>query len=311
MSFAPDYGRSMEVGASAPEVSVELAGRVRGALHGAWNGVRHGRDGGSSSPTTSCGPIRRCRRRRAAWPRCRSSCARASARFPDLHFGEPDPPALAVSGDVVSVVLVHGGHAHAARSTRRASRRRASACASTASTSGRCATGGSRVYRAFYDMNDLARQLGIVPPPGSRAERGMVALQRLQARLAAAMSAAPTATTTTSRSSAPARRVHRGAPVRAARRARRADRAQARADAYKTVCTHFIQSSATPTIERLGLAPLLDERGRGPQRHRPLDARQRLDQARRRGRPVRLQRHAPHARPDPAASSPPRRRAWS
>jgi flavin-dependent dehydrogenase len=32
-------------------------------------------------------------------------------------------------------------------------------------------------------------------------------------------------------------------------------------DAYKTVCTHFIQSSATPTIERLGLAPLLEERG--------------------------------------------------
>jgi hypothetical protein len=38
-------------------------------------------------------------------------------------------------------------------------------------------------YRAFYDMNDVARQLGIVPAPGSRAERGMVALQRLQARL--------------------------------------------------------------------------------------------------------------------------------
>ena len=32
-------------------------------------------------------------------------------------------------------------------------------------------------------------------------------------------------------------------------------------DAYKTVCTHYAQSSATPTIERLGLAPLLDERG--------------------------------------------------
>jgi flavin-dependent dehydrogenase len=32
-------------------------------------------------------------------------------------------------------------------------------------------------------------------------------------------------------------------------------------DAYKTVCTHFIQSSATPTIERLGLAPLLDQHG--------------------------------------------------
>jgi 2-polyprenyl-6-methoxyphenol hydroxylase-like FAD-dependent oxidoreductase len=32
-------------------------------------------------------------------------------------------------------------------------------------------------------------------------------------------------------------------------------------DAYKTVCTHYIQSSATPTIERLGLAPLLESRG--------------------------------------------------
>ena len=32
-------------------------------------------------------------------------------------------------------------------------------------------------------------------------------------------------------------------------------------DAYKTVCTHFIQSSATPTIEKLGLAALLDARG--------------------------------------------------
>jgi menaquinone-9 beta-reductase len=32
-------------------------------------------------------------------------------------------------------------------------------------------------------------------------------------------------------------------------------------DAYKTVCTHFIQSSATSTIERLGLAPLIEEHG--------------------------------------------------
>ena len=31
--------------------------------------------------------------------------------------------------------------------------------------------------------------------------------------------------------------------------------------AYKVVCTHGIQSSATPTIERLGLAALLDARG--------------------------------------------------
>ncbi|MDQ5808986.1 MAG: FAD-dependent monooxygenase [Actinomycetota bacterium] len=32
-------------------------------------------------------------------------------------------------------------------------------------------------------------------------------------------------------------------------------------DAYKTVCTHYIQPSATPVIERLGLAPALEERG--------------------------------------------------
>jgi len=32
-------------------------------------------------------------------------------------------------------------------------------------------------------------------------------------------------------------------------------------DAYKTVCTHYVQPSATPTIERLGLAALLDEHG--------------------------------------------------
>jgi 2-polyprenyl-6-methoxyphenol hydroxylase-like FAD-dependent oxidoreductase len=31
--------------------------------------------------------------------------------------------------------------------------------------------------------------------------------------------------------------------------------------AYKTVCTHYIQSSATPVIERLGIAERLDERG--------------------------------------------------
>ena len=32
-------------------------------------------------------------------------------------------------------------------------------------------------------------------------------------------------------------------------------------DAHKTVCTHFIQSSATETIERIGLAPLIEEHG--------------------------------------------------
>jgi hypothetical protein len=44
---------------------------------------------------------------------------------------------------------------------------------------------GGRIahYRAFYDMNEVARQLGIAPAPGSSAERAMVWLQRVQANL--------------------------------------------------------------------------------------------------------------------------------
>jgi hypothetical protein len=38
-------------------------------------------------------------------------------------------------------------------------------------------------YRADYDLNGLMRQLGIAPEPGSRAERAMVRLQRLGARM--------------------------------------------------------------------------------------------------------------------------------
>lgn len=37
--------------------------------------------------------------------------------------------------------------------------------------------------RADYDSNGLLRQLGLVPPPGSRGERAMVRLQRAGARL--------------------------------------------------------------------------------------------------------------------------------
>jgi steroid delta-isomerase-like uncharacterized protein len=38
-------------------------------------------------------------------------------------------------------------------------------------------------YRADYDSNGLLRQLGLVPPSGSRGERAMVRLQRLSARM--------------------------------------------------------------------------------------------------------------------------------
>jgi steroid delta-isomerase-like uncharacterized protein len=38
-------------------------------------------------------------------------------------------------------------------------------------------------YRDFYDATDLARQLGLVPPRGGRAERLMTVMQRLRIRL--------------------------------------------------------------------------------------------------------------------------------
>ena len=108
---------------------------------------------------------------------------RASVRaFPDLRFGEPDPPVLAVTGDVVlwgwymegthRGALDPPGFAPTGRSMR------VEGVDRWTMRDGRIAR-----YRAFYDMNDVARQLGIVPARGSRAERGMVALQRLQARL--------------------------------------------------------------------------------------------------------------------------------
>ena len=39
-------------------------------------------------------------------------------------------------------------------------------------------------YRAFYDVALVARQLGVMPSPGSRFERAGVMLQRAQARFA-------------------------------------------------------------------------------------------------------------------------------
>jgi steroid delta-isomerase-like uncharacterized protein len=37
-------------------------------------------------------------------------------------------------------------------------------------------------YRTYYDSFDMARQLGVLPPAGSAAERAMARLQHLQAR---------------------------------------------------------------------------------------------------------------------------------
>jgi steroid delta-isomerase-like uncharacterized protein len=102
--------------------------------------------------------------------------------FPDLRFGEPDPPTLAVSGDVVlwawSMEGTHRGPIDPPGFAPTGRSMRVDGVDQWTMRDGRIAR-----YRAFYDMNDVARQLGIVPAPGSRSERGMVALQRLQARL--------------------------------------------------------------------------------------------------------------------------------
>jgi steroid delta-isomerase-like uncharacterized protein len=102
--------------------------------------------------------------------------------FPDLHFGEPHPRTLAISGDVaVWAWYMEGTHRGAIDPPGFAPtgrRMRIDGLDRWTMRDGRIAS-----YRAYYDLNDLARQLGIVPAPGSTAERGMVALQRLQARL--------------------------------------------------------------------------------------------------------------------------------
>jgi steroid delta-isomerase-like uncharacterized protein len=103
--------------------------------------------------------------------------------FPDLRFGEPAPPTAAVAGNVVMWAWwMEGTHRGAIDPPGFAPTGRSmhvDGVDQWIMRDGRIAR-----YRAFYDMNDLARQLGIVPPPGSAAERGMVALQRLQARFA-------------------------------------------------------------------------------------------------------------------------------
>lgn len=101
--------------------------------------------------------------------------------FPDLIFSEPDPPHLTVTGDEIAWAwTMQGtmtgpvdppGFAPTGR------RMRVDGVDLWRMRDGKIAR-----YRAFYDTTDLARQLGIMPASGSRGERAMVAMQRLQAR---------------------------------------------------------------------------------------------------------------------------------
>jgi steroid delta-isomerase-like uncharacterized protein len=103
--------------------------------------------------------------------------------FPDLSFREPERPHFSVAGDQVAWAwhmsgtfrgpLDPPGFAPTGR------RMEVDGVDLWELRDGRIAH-----YRALYDLNDMARQLGLAPAPGSRAERVTVALQRLQARFA-------------------------------------------------------------------------------------------------------------------------------
>jgi len=103
--------------------------------------------------------------------------------FPDLSFSEPERPHLSQAGDHVAWAwrmrgtmtgpMEPPGFAPTGRAVD------VDGVDLWEMRDGRIAH-----YRAFYDANGLARQLGIVPEAGSRGEKGMVALQRLQARMA-------------------------------------------------------------------------------------------------------------------------------
>jgi steroid delta-isomerase-like uncharacterized protein len=102
--------------------------------------------------------------------------------FPDLRFSEPDPPHVSVSGRVAVWAWVMEGTMRGEVDP-----------PGFAPTGRRMRVDGVDVwqlregrierYRAYYDMADLARQLGLAPARGGAAERAAVALQRLQARM--------------------------------------------------------------------------------------------------------------------------------
>src|SRR4051794_32898610 len=101
--------------------------------------------------------------------------------FEDLRFSEPDPPFLLSGGDDVAWSwrmqgtmtgpLDPPGFAPTGK-----------AMDVTGVDLWRMREGRIAHFQAFYDMNSVALQLGLVPAPGSGAERMAVRLQRLQAR---------------------------------------------------------------------------------------------------------------------------------
>ena len=215
--------------------------------------------------------------------------------FPDLRFDETDPAPHRGSGDqVAGAWRMRGTMTGAVDPPGFAPTGRAMKVEGVDRWTMR--DGRIARYRAFYDMNDVARQLAIVPAPGSApsGRRRAAAPAGADAAPQSGMSDFDAIVVGASVAGCTAARLYAQRGARVALVEKRPD-----LDAYKTVCTHFIQPSATPTIEKLGLAALIEEHGAvrnsidlwtpygGWIRSRGEDA-------------VRLQRHAPGARSAPA-----------
>jgi steroid delta-isomerase-like uncharacterized protein len=101
--------------------------------------------------------------------------------FPDLRFSEPEQPHLSVNGDLVAWAWTMEGTFRGAIDppgfAPTGKYMKVDGVDLWHMRDGRIAD-----YRAFYDLNDMVRQLGILPEPGSRAERMTVKLQNLQVR---------------------------------------------------------------------------------------------------------------------------------
>jgi steroid delta-isomerase-like uncharacterized protein len=102
--------------------------------------------------------------------------------FPDLRFSEPEPALLSASGDtVVWGWVMEGtmrGHVDPPGFAPTGKQMRVDGVDVWQLRDGRIGR-----YRAYYDMADLARQLGLAPARGGAAERAAVAMQRLQMKL--------------------------------------------------------------------------------------------------------------------------------
>ena len=102
--------------------------------------------------------------------------------FPDLRFSEPDPPHLSFDdSNVAWAWRMQGTMRGPLDPPGFAPTNKAMDVLGV--DLWRMRDGRISHYQAFYDMNQVAVQLGLAPAPGSGMERMAVRLQRLQARM--------------------------------------------------------------------------------------------------------------------------------